>query len=197
MMKTKTAFSVREMVFTALFTAVICAIAPHAVPIGPVPITLGSLGVYLAAGTLGPKFGTISVALYVALGAIGLPVFSGYRGGFQVIAGATGGFVIGFIFCALATGFVVELFRKKIEPRVSKKSHKMALMYAFYALGMVIGTVLLYTCGTAWFMFTTGNTLMASLGMTAVPFLFGDTLKIILACIAAPQLRAAIGRLPG
>jgi len=195
-MKTKTAFSIREMVFTALFTAVMCAIAPVAIPIGPVPITLGLVVVYLAAGTLGPKFGTISVALYVALGAIGLPVFSQYRGGFQMIAGATGGFIIGFILCAFVVGLIIELFRKKIEPRVSKKSLRMVLMYVFYALGMVIGTVLLYTCGTVWFMFVTGNTLTASLGLTVVPFLFGDALKIILACIAAPQLRAAIGRLP-
>ena len=195
-MKTKTAFSVREMVFTALFAAVMCAIAPVAVPVGPVPITLGSLAVYLAAGTLGAKFGTISVALYVALGAVGLPVFSGFRGGFQIIAGATGGFLIGFILCALATGLIVELFRK-IEPRVAGKRRRLISKYVFYALGMVIGTVLLYTCGTVWFMFVTENTLAASLGLTVVPFLFGDALKIILACIAAPQLRAAIGRLPG
>ncbi|MCL2409916.1 MAG: biotin transporter BioY [Oscillospiraceae bacterium] len=189
-MKTKTAFTVREMVFTALFAAVICAIAPFAVPIGPVPITLGSFGVYLAAAVLGPKFGSISVALYISLGAIGLPVFSNFNGGFHVITGPTGGFLMGFIPCALATGFVIDFCEKRIKTVNSVV--RIVLTYISYALGMVIGTILLYTGGAAWFMVTTGNTLRATLSMTAVPFLFGDALKIAAVCIIAPQVRSMI-----
>ena len=189
-MKTKTALNIREMVFTALFAAILCAIAPHAIPVGPVPITLGSFGVYLAAAVLGPKFGTISVALYIAIGAIGLPVFSQFRGGVSVIAGPTGGFLMGFIPCALATGFVIDFCEKRIKG--ADKVTRTILTYVSYALAMVIGTVLLYTGGAAWFMFTTGNTLRATLTMTAVPFLFGDALKIAAVCIIAPQIRSLI-----
>jgi biotin transport system substrate-specific component len=165
------------MVFTALFTAVLCAAAPFSIAIGPIPLSFATLVIYLTAGALGWKYGVISVMLYVAIGAIGIPVFSNFEGGFHKIAGFTGGFIIGYIPLALASGLGASIFRGRT--------------YA-YALGMVIGTVLLYTCGTAWFLFQTGNPLAASLALCVAPFLPGDAIKILLACIAAPQLRKAL-----
>jgi len=167
------------MVLTALFAAVLCAAAPFSIEIGPIPLTLATLVIYLAAGILGWKRGVIAVLIYVALGAIGLPVFSRFEGGFHKVAGVTGGFIIGYIPCALAAGFFVDIFRGKIWS---------------FVLGMVIGTVLLYTCGTVWFMFQTGSTLVLSLALCVTPFLFGDALKIVLATIIAPQLRKALTR---
>ena len=169
--------SVRNMVYTALFAAALCAVAPFAVTIGPIPLSFATLVIYITAGTLGWKYGTGSVALYVALGAIGLPVFSNFEGGFYKIAGVTGGFIIGYIFCAFGTGMIIRILGAKA--------------YA-YALGMVLGTVLLYTCGMVWFMFQSGNPLGASLTMCVLPFLPGDAAKIVVACLAAPKLREAL-----
>ena len=171
--------SVRDMVYTALFAAVLCAVAPFSISIGPIPLSFATLAIYLAAGSLGWKYGVISVVLYVALGAIGLPVFSNFEGGFHKIAGVTGGFIIGYIPLALAAGFSVEFSNGK---------------RLLFVLGMVIGTVLLYTCGVAWFMLQTGASLAAALMACVTPFLIGDSIKIVLACIAAPQLRAALTR---
>jgi len=124
----------------------------------------------------------LSVILYVIIGAIGVPVFSGFEGGFQKIAGVTGGFIIGYIPCALSTGLIVELSGKKLWS---------------YATGMAVGTILLYICGAAWFMLQTGSPLAVSLALCVTPFLIGDAIKIILACIAAPKLRSALLSLRG
>jgi biotin transport system substrate-specific component len=171
--------SVRDMVYVALFAAVLSAVAPFSIAIGPIPLSFATLIIYIAAGALGWKHGTLAVLIYVALGAIGVPVFSNFEGGFHKIAGVTGGFIIGYIPCALITGLAVDSFGKKLWT---------------YAAGMVIGTVLLYTCGTAWFMAQTGSPLAVALALCVTPFLIGDTIKIVVACIAAPQLRNAIER---
>ena len=180
MRKNNMVFSIRDMAFTALFAAVLCAVAPFSVAIGPIPLSFATLVIYLAAGTLGWKYGVLSVALYIALGAVGLPVFSSFSGGFHKIAGVTGGFIIGYIPLALAAGIFAE-FPKKTR--------------LLYTLGMVIGTILLYTCGIAWFILQTGSSLGAALLACVTPFLIGDAIKIIIACIVAPQLRGALQRL--
>ena len=173
-------FSVRNMVFTALFAAVLCVVAPFSVLIGPIPLSFATLVIYIASAALGWKCGVMAVVLYVMLGAAGLPVFSNFEGGFQKIAGYTGGFIIGYIPCALAAGLIVDVFR--------------TTRFA-YILGMVIGTIVLYTIGTLWFIFVTGSSLAAALSLTVAPFLPGDAAKIIAAFIAAPKLRSALVRI--
>ena len=189
-MKERTAFlSVRNMAYVALFTAVLCAAAPFSITIGPIPLSFATLVIYIAAASLGWKRGVLSVALYIALGAVGLPVFSNFEGGFHKIAGYSGGFIIGYIPCALVVGAIIDasgslpLFPQAPERRVF-----------IYAFGMVCGTVLLYLCGTVWFMIVTGSSLPASLLMTAVPFLPGDAAKIVFACIISPRLRSLLKR---
>jgi len=169
--------STRDMVFTALFTAVLCAVAPFSIPIGPIPLSLATLVIYLAAGALDWKLGVISTLLYVTIGAVGVPVFSNFEGGFHKIAGVTGGFIIGYIPCALATGAVFDVFRKKIWA---------------YVFGMITGTILLYSCGAAWFMLQTGSPLPVALALCVTPFLPGDAIKMVIACIVTPQLRKAL-----
>ena len=177
MSQAKMSISVRDMVYTALFAAILCAVAPFSFSIGPIPLSFATLVIYLAAGSLKWKYSALSVLLYVALGAIGLPVFSGFEGGFYKIAGLTGGFIIGYIPLALAAGYAVEISKGKLW---------------MFILGMVVGTALLYALGTAWFMLQSGASLAAALMACVVPFLVGDTIKIVLASIAAPQLRRAV-----
>jgi biotin transport system substrate-specific component len=158
-----------------------------------VPLSLATLAIYLAAASLGWKRGVVAVLLYVAIGAVGLPVFSNFAGGFHVIAGLTGGFVVGYIPCALATGFIVDVSSIASHLRKSPRSRRYAECIR-YALSMAISTVLLYACGTAWFAILTGSTVAASLAICVLPFLIGDAIKIIIACLVAPKLRSALIR---
>ena len=93
----------KQMVLIALMTAVTCVLGPLSIPLpfSPVPISLTNFAIFLAIFVLGMKSGTISFIIYLLLGAIGVPVFSSFRGGLQVLAGPTGGYLIGFIFLAL------------------------------------------------------------------------------------------------
>jgi len=176
---TRNRISTRDMVFTALFAAVLCAIAPFSIPIGPIPLSFATLVIYLAAGALDWRYGTLAVILYVMLGAVGAPVFSNFEGGFHKVVGVTGGFIIGYIPCAIATGLISYIFRHKLWA---------------YIIGMVTGTFLLYTCGTAWFMLQTGSSLAVSLALCVTPFLPGDAIKIVIACVIVTQLRRALRR---
>jgi biotin transport system substrate-specific component len=167
------------MVVAGLFAGILCAAAPFSVFIGPVPLSFATLVIYLAAGALDMKSSVLSVVLYILLGAIGLPVFSGFGGGFHKIVGVTGGFIIGYFPCAVAICAVLKAFGKKIW---------------VYALGMLAGTFLLYACGTAWYVIQTGSPLAASFALCVAPFLPGDAAKIVAACIIAPRLRKALAR---
>lgn len=168
---------IRNMVFAALFAAVLCAVAPFTIPIGPIPLSLATLVIYLAASTLNWKYGTLAVVLYVLIGTVGLPVFSGPSGGVQKLVGPTGGFIIGYILCALVIGLIIDRLESK----------KWA-----YPAAMVLGTAVLYALGTAWFMVLMDATLVKALTLCVLPFLIGDAVKIVLASVIAPVLRKAL-----
>ena len=170
----------RDMVFTALFAAILAAAAPFSVDVGPVPITFATFVIYLAALVLGAKRACVAVLIYILLGGFGLPVFSRFQGGFHILAGVTGGFIVGYIPLA----FVVGIFADKFSGNNSS-------IFA-YAFGIVIGTALLYAVGVVWFMHLTGNTLEAALAICVLPFLPGDAAKTVAACVIAPKLRKAI-----
>ena len=127
-MESKTKNQVHWMAMTAVMAAVLAVIAPFALPIGPVPISLCTLVIYFAVYVLGWRRGTMAVVVYVLLGAVGLPVFSNFAGGLGKLAGPTGGYIIGYIPLALIAGWFVQRF-----PR----SRAMQL------LGMVLATAVL------------------------------------------------------
>lgn len=172
-----------DLTLTAAMAALICVAGPLTVAIGPVPLSLASFAVYLAGAILGWKRGSLAVAVYLLIGLAGVPVFSGFSGGVQKLFGVTGGYLAGYVACALITG----LFSG--EPRV-KKPRPAWMM----AAGMVLGTVVLYAVGTAWFMVQTGNALAAALGMCVLPFLAGDAVKIAAASVIAVPVRRALYR---
>jgi len=168
------------MAFIAVITAAMCVVAPFSIAIGPIPLSLATLVLYISVGSLGWKRGAVSVVLYILLGAAGMPVFSGFEGGFHKITGVTGGFIIGYIPCGLAMGIISGLLQKgkrKVWPD---------------AIGMAVGTILLYICGTVWFVIQTGSALAAALALCMIPFLPGDAIKIIVACSITPKLRKAL-----
>lgn len=177
----KKKMSTAQMTVTALMTAITCILGPMAlpIPISPVPISLTNLVLYFMAYVLGAKLSVISYVIYLLLGAVGLPVFSGFTGGLAKMAGPTGGYLIGFIFLAAAAGFFVDRFPGKIYMHV---------------IGMVIGTAICYAFGTVWLAGQLGISFGAGLGVGVIPYLPGDTVKIILAVIAGPQIRKSVSR---
>lgn len=174
---------IRNMVFTALFAAVICAAAPFVImlPFSPVPLSLATFVIYIAAASINWKTGTLAVVLYLLIGMIGLPVFSGFTGGVQKLVGPTGGFLIGYIPCALIIGLLVDKLEKKLW---------------IYPVSMVLGTAVLYALGTAWFMISLKYTLAAALMACVVPFLIFDAVKIVLASVVSPILRKTLKKQP-
>lgn len=163
-------FAVGNMVFVALFAALICVAAPFSIQVGPIPITLATFAVMLSGALLGGKRGMVAVCVYILIGAVGLPVFSGFKGGFGVLGGPTGGYIIGYIPLALITGFFANMNTRFNRAVVS-------------VIGMIIGTAALYTFGTVWFMIISKSSLANALALCALPFLPGDAVKI--ACITA------------
>lgn len=163
-------FAVGNMVFVALFAALICVAAPFSIQVGPIPITLATFAVMLSGALLGGKRGMVAVCVYILIGAVGLPVFSGFKGGFGVLGGPTGGYIIGYIPLALITGIFANMNTKFNRAVVS-------------VIGMIIGTAALYTFGTVWFMIISKSSLANALALCALPFLPGDAVKI--ACITA------------
>lgn len=163
-----------QMAVTALMAAVLCVIGPLSVPIGAIPISLSNFVISLTVWLLGPKFGTLSVAIYLALGAVGMPVFSGYGGGLAKLAGPTGGYLIGYLAMALIGGLFVE--KSKGNPVIS-------------GIGLVIGVAVSYVFGTAWFVFQMGCELSYALAVCVYPFIAFDLAKVIVACVVGALLR--------
>ncbi len=173
----------KDVTLIAVMAAMLCVAGPLSISIGPIPLSLASFAVYLAGAVLGSRRGTAAVGVYLALGVIGLPVFSGFSGGFQKLAGVTGGYLVGYLPCAFLSG----LGEKHGESDPKEK--------LFLPLRMALGTLALYLTGTAWFMMQTGNSLAGALSLCVLPFLPGDAIKIIAATLLTPPLRKALAHL--
>lgn len=164
---------VGRMCRVALMTALLCVVGPMTIPVGPVPISLATLVVYLSGALLGAKQGTLAVAMYILIGSAGVPVFSGFSAGIQKIAGVTGGYMLGYLLCAATVGLAAE--RGKMRWTLPA--------------AMVFGTVLCYAVGTAWFMAQTGVNIAGALVSCVIPFLPGDVLKIIAAIAVVKTMK--------
>ncbi len=164
-----------ELTKAALFTALFCVLAPHTLylPFSPVGITFGSFLLYLTGLLLGPKLGCISVFLYLCMGILGLPVFSGYTAGAGVLFGPTGGFLLGYFPCVAITGCFV-----KHAPGGKKGVIR-------FLLAIFAGTGVLYLLGTVWFMivYTKGASFTEALTVCVIPFLPFDVVKAVLAAM--------------
>ncbi len=176
--KVKQVISTKSLTIIGLMTAVCCVLGPISVPIGAVPVSLGVLAVLLTVYVLGTFKGTVATLVYILLGTVGLPVFSGYQGGLQKVSGPTGGYIIGFIFLALIAGAFIDRF-----------SYKKCYMHV---VGMVLGLAVCYLFGTIWFMFVTKMDFVASLTVCVVPFLLFDALKIAFCFTMGIGIRKAL-----
>ena len=155
------------MVHCALFAALITLCAWISVPVTDVAFTLQTFGIFLALGLLGGKRGSAAILIYLLLGAAGMPVFSGFRGGIGMLAGVTGGYLWGFLFAGLAY-WALE--------RIGK----------FPA--MIAGLLVCYLCGSLWFYLFSGGGLWVILLRCVVPYLPFDAAKIALAYTLSRRL---------
>ena len=172
-----------QMTLCALLAAMTAALSQIAIPIGPVPFNLATFAVFLAGALLGSKLGALSLTIWAALGAVGVPVFSSFRSGLGALAGPTGGFIIGFIPAAFLTGLIIEKLNKKNQAHI-------------YVIAMLAGTLVYFSLGTAWFMFSAGAGLFEALTVCVFPFIPGDLLKLAVATILVKRLRPLLNRVP-
>jgi biotin transport system substrate-specific component len=169
----------KHMALCGLFTAVLTVCAWISVPVGDMVITLQTFGIFLTLSLLGGKRGSIAVFVYLALGAVGAPVFSGFRGGLSMLLGATGGYLWGFLFCALLYWLITGLFGKRFPIRL---------------MACIAGLLLCYGLGTVWF-YRVYLQVGSELGIgcvifkCVVPFVLPDLLKLFLALALSKKLK--------
>lgn len=176
-MNTKT----KELTLTALMAAIICVLGPLSVPLpfSPVPISLTMIGIYLAVYAVGMVRGTVAFLIYLLLGLVGLPVFSGFTGGPAKLAGPTGGYLIGFIFTGLISGFFIDRWWKN---------------RLISGIGMILGIAVAYLFGTVWLAYGADMTFGQALALGVIPYVAFDLVKIVVLVIVGPELKKVLIR---
>jgi len=176
-MKLKT----KDITTSAIFAAIISFFSIITLPIGVVPVTLGIFGVLLSAVTLKHRGSVFAVLVFILMGAFGIPVFSGFQGGIQVLTGPTGGYITSYIFMAFITGKICE----KVGT-YSKKSFLIKLFACFFSLFVC------YLFGTLQFVFVTKTSISQAIFLCVVPFIAFDIVKCVLAAILGETLRKSL-----
>lgn len=167
----------KNMALCGLFTAVLTVCAWISIPFGDSVITLQTFGIFLTLGLLGGKMGSLTVLVYLLLGAVGVPVFSAFQGGLGALLGTTGGYLFGFMLTALTYWLLTS---RRNTPRLR-------------LIVMVIGLLLCYGCGSWWYLtrYLSGGTVTLGLVLLkcVVPFLIPDAVKLGLAWLLTGKLR--------
>ncbi|HEX3264699.1 MAG TPA: biotin transporter BioY [Candidatus Limnocylindrales bacterium] len=174
----------RHLALILLGTIVIAASAQVYIPTQPVPFTGQTFGVLLTAGALGFRRGLLATVLYLALGAIGLPIFAEGKHGVEWLVGATGGYLVGFVLATAIVGRLAELgWDRNLLGSVG---------------AMVIGSVAIYAVGVPWLAAVAlGGDISKAISVGLVPFLAWDVIKLVLAAVAFPAAWWFVGRRPG
>lgn len=171
----------REVAYVGLFVALITVTAYLSIP-STIPFTLQSFGVFLSLAVLGGKRGTISTCCYVAMGALGLPVFAGMKGGASVLFGATGGYIFGFLLGSTVFWLAEIVFKKSFLTTV---------------LSIVLACLIYLACGAFWYAivylgsFSKENVYLA-ISTCILPFIIPEIVKISLATLLARKLKTKI-----
>lgn len=171
-------YSTYQMAAIAIMAALLCVICPITIPIGPIPLSFSSLVLFFALYLLGKRESVICCIVYILIGALGLPVFSGLSGGVGHLLGPTGGYILGYIPMLLATGYVFECSQS----------------FVVRGLGMIIGTLLCYAVGTLYYCVFTDTSLISALMVCVIPFLPGDFIKIVFVSVIGRTIRTRIAK---
>ena len=173
-------FKVKSLIVCSLCCAVTCIGAMFTIPIGPVPITLANLGVYISGALLGPLYGALSQILYLALVFVGFPFTSKFIGGPSYFVSPTAGYMIGYVTMAFLTGYIYKFFSDKV------KNGAVRIIWLF--VGAIVGTLSCYLLGTIWFSIQGKMDFFKVLGICVYPFLLGDFLKMVITAIIVPRI---------
>lgn len=168
----------KSLILTALCTALICVCTVISIPFA-IPFTLQTFAVFFALCLLGGKKGLVSILLYIALGAVGLPVFSGFRGGIGVLFQTTGGYIVGFVFIALT----YILFTKIVGEKTWVK-----------AVALWVGMMICYLFGTLWYVLLNMRNgspvgMIAAFLTCVLPFILPDAAKLALAMVISGRIK--------
>jgi len=169
----------RWMVLASLMAALTAVGAYIHVPIGPVPIVLSTLFVILSGLLLGSRWGLASMGLYLLVGAIGIPVFAGGKGGFAHFFGPTGGYLFGYLLAAWITGLI------------SERSRSLLILDIFAVL---VGSLAIYSLGAPWLKMVTQLSWKKTFMLGLIPFLIGDAIKAAVAIVLARSVRPILKR---
>ena len=169
----------QKLVRIALMAAILCILGPLSFPLpfSAVPVSLSILGIFLAIVILEPVDAVASIALYILLGLVGLPVFSGFTGGVAKLFGPTGGYIIGYIPLVLIAWLFVKLFNRKI---------------VFLCAGLILGTLACYALGTTWLAISAGMTFKAALLAGVIPFIPFDIAKLAISVLIGLPVRKSL-----
>ncbi len=167
----------KNMAVTAVMTAVICVAAPVSIPVGPIPVSLATLVIFIAVYILGMKKALAAVALYLIIGLAGVPVFSGFSAGPAKLLGPTGGYLIGYIPMVAIAGLVID--------RHWKDRFKSGA-------AMAAATVVLYAIGTAWLAYSADMPIEAALAAGVLPFIPLDLVKIVISAMLGSVMRTRL-----
>ena len=180
----KSTLSIRNMVYCAMAAGLMAVCAWISIPVLDIAFTMQTFGIFLTLGLLGGKLGTAAILVYLCLGAVGLPVFSSFQGGFGTLLGVTGGYIWGFLAAGLVYWAVTGCFGHRLK-----------------IAGMALGMLVCYGCGTGWFLIAyTGTSSMGLAGVLikcVIPYLIPDALKISLAYFLSRRLHSVINTPPG
>ncbi len=183
--------SITDLTQIAVFTAIIAVLSQLSIPMpAGVPMTLQTLIIPLAGIVIGRKKGTYATLLYLLIGAVGIPVFSGFSGGLGILLGMTGGFLVSFPVLSYTAG-LADMFGIKLR---SSKDGKKSLYYVILVTGLLIGAVINYIFGTIWFMIATGSDFIYSFTACVLPFIPTALIKIAIIAILGPELKKRLGK---
>ena len=174
--KTGRKTGIRESALVGLMAALLCIAGPLTIPVpfSLVPVSITNLALYIVLYVLGTRKGCISYFVYLLIGLVGLPVFSAFTGGIGKVLGPTGGYLLGFVFMLLISGWFIDRW-------YDRPIRCMA--------GMVLGMAVCYLFGTLWLSLQSGMTFEGALMAGVIPFLFGDVVKILIAAFGGPKIR--------
>ena len=167
----------KVLIFISLLAAILSISSPFSIYLGAIPFTFATFIIYIIGGITKRFNGFISIVLYIMIGLIGVPVFSGFRGGLYVILGPTGGFIVGYIPMVLIISLITSIDKNKIY---------------WYFIAMFLGTIVCYLFGTLWYVFITNANIVMAFKICVLPFILFDTLKIIFAVIISYSLNKKI-----
>lgn len=187
----------------ALMAALQCIISPFAItlPFSPVPISLATLMLYVSAYILGKEKSVISCGIYLLIGLVGLPVFSGFTGGIGKVLGPTGGYMLGYLFLVYISGWFIEKWSGGSEKKYSDSRYidsrngmSRCVKYLMQGFGMALGTAVCYLIGSLWLAYQSKMSIIAALTAGALPFIPGDVIKITAGILAGPAVRKRLAK---